>query len=185
MQKLKALYTIIIWMTLGMGAANEDSIQRSLRSFADQLGVALCNGDWKSFRKLATPYIAIEEHWNAYDDYFDDSFKKSKGMVGLLGWHANKSIEYRTVIQNAADLPANHRRLFKSFCKEVRDSKDYAAARPDWLDVRAVYGKHIADSFPVATPHLYATVASNEDIIVEVVDTDSGWRAQRLMVVGH
>jgi hypothetical protein len=181
MQALNRYRTIQVLVGLALsvpaGSIDEGSFARAV----DQINRALLAGDWNAFRKLGLPAIAIEERWNAYDDFFVEQ----RGRQGMLGWHAQKSIEYRTVISNALELPKNHRRLFEKFCEQFRAAKERGTGSTNWVTVSSTYKKSMLDSYVIASPHVSAKIASNLDIAIEMEPMAQGWRAGRLIIVGH
>ena len=178
---MKRFAALALLTAISVATAGEGSERDPLAAFADKLVAAMVKDDWRAFRKMAAAGIAIEEHWNAYDDYFVEQ----KGRQGSLGWHAQILVEYRTVIENKPTIPKGHLQLFKAFCKQVRKGRDRLLNDPDWLFVHSSHGKYGVDSFDISTPNLLSTLASNVDLVIEVVPTSAGWRVQRLMLVGH
>jgi len=179
---VKKIIAISILFMLSIATMGETKGPESLNEFSKKLVAAMTKEDWPAFRKLAVGTLVIEEHWQAYDDNFVDNIK---GQYGSLGWHAQKLVEYRTVIANSPKIPRDHERLFKAYCGLLRSAKNRIPSDKEWLMISGNYGRARADSFDIAAPHFRAIVASNMDLVMEVVQTSNGWRVQRLIVSGH
>ena len=150
---------------------------------ARRVAGALVSGSWTRFRKDAAPWITIEEHWNAYDDYF---VAKQRGEAGKLGVPDWKAVSYLTSVDAGKRLPRGRAKIFRAFCGLVRNSK--AGWSSGWGPWPTVEGRcrPVGLDFGFAHgPCAYCKVASNLYWCVEFESSAGRWRASKLIIVGH
>jgi len=172
-------------LSVSASAHAPEPAPESLGDVAKRVAKSLFAAKWETFRKDAGPAIVVEERWTGYDQFFDKKEFPFSGEAGVLGEHEFRAVAFFTTVPNRAKLSSAHAKVFRAFCKVVKESRKYSSPSWTWPSVDIDGADAGLDHYKVVGPCAGGTIASNVKWVAEFEKNSGRWRVRRLILGGH